>query len=81
MARMAKTISVRLDTRALRALRQLESAGQDRSEAVRDALVRSASRLRSPAAVRAEVKRLANDPADRAEIAEIQAFMDDDDSW
>lgn len=79
---MTKTISVRLDTRSLRALRQLESAGHGRSEAVRDALVRSAARLRSGAALRAEAKRLADDPADRAEIARIQAFMDDlDDSW
>jgi predicted transcriptional regulator len=78
---MTTTISVRLDTDAMRALKRLESSGRGRSQIVRDALIDSASRVWSAATVRAEIERLENDPVNRAEIAEIQAFMDDDDSW
>jgi len=78
---MTRTISVRMDADAMRALKRLESSGRGRSQVVRDALIDSASRLRSPAAVRAEIERLENDPVNRAEIAKIQEFMDDDDSW
>lgn len=81
MTRMTKTISVRLDEDAERALRALESRGLGQSEAVRGALVESARR-RTPEALRAEAQRLMATPAYRREVAEVQAFMEDpDDPW
>ena len=48
--------------------------GRNESEAVRDALVESASRRTRRASIAAEVQRLAADPAD---TAERRAVMDD----
>lgn len=73
---MTKTISVRLDNEAERALRLLESRGLGRSEAIRRALVESATGEHG-SVLEAEVARIAADPDDRREIAEIQALLDE----
>ena len=71
-----KAISVRLDAEAQRALRHLTSRGASQSQAIRDALIRAArDDWREQA--RADAKRVAEDPVDRAVVAEIRAFMDE----
>ena len=69
-----KAISVRLDTDAQRALEFLMRDGASQSDAIRSALV-SAARADRHAQVEADAKRIANDPVDRAVIAEIQEFF------
>lgn len=73
---MAKAISVRLDDQAFQALRRLEAAGLSRSEAIRAALVDSATRLRDRDALRAEVQALESDPDDRRELLEVAELME-----
>ncbi|MGH2725344.1 MAG: ribbon-helix-helix protein, CopG family [Actinomycetota bacterium] len=73
---MAKAISVRLDDEALKALRRLEAAGLSRSEAIRRALVDSASRLRAKRALRAEARALEKDEHDRREMQRVAAMME-----
>jgi Arc/MetJ-type ribon-helix-helix transcriptional regulator len=71
-----RAISVRLDGDAERALGFLTRAGASQSEAVRVALIGAAREaLREQA--RADAERVAADPTDRAEVAEIQALMDE----
>jgi Arc/MetJ-type ribon-helix-helix transcriptional regulator len=72
-----KPISLRLDDDAARALRVLQDAGLSRSDAIRTALVEAAARRTTKAALRREAASLAADPEDRAEMAEIAAFMDE----
>jgi Arc/MetJ-type ribon-helix-helix transcriptional regulator len=69
-----KAISVRLDTDAQRALEFLMRDGASQSDAIRSALI-SAARTDRHAQVEADAKRIANDPVDRAVIAEIQEFF------
>jgi Arc/MetJ-type ribon-helix-helix transcriptional regulator len=69
-----KAISVRLDTDAQRALEFLMRDGASQSDAIRSAL-NSAARADRHAQVEADAKRIANDPVDRAVIAEIQEFF------
>ena len=69
-----KAISVRLDGEAQAALAQLMSRGVTQSEAIRQALI-DASRAAWYAQAREDAKRIAADPADRAEMAEIQEFF------
>jgi Arc/MetJ-type ribon-helix-helix transcriptional regulator len=69
-----KAISVRLDTDAQRALEFLMRDGASQSDAIRSALI-SAARADRHAQVEADAKRIANDPVDRAVIAEIQEFF------
>ncbi len=71
-----KAISVRLDEEAQRALAQLTGNGASQSQAIRQALI-DASRAAWMEQARADAERLANDPVDRAEIAEIHAFFDE----
>ena len=71
-----KAISVRLDAKAQRALRQLTARGASQSQAIRDALISSA-RDEWLEQARADAKRLGEDPADRALMAEIRSFMDE----
>jgi Arc/MetJ-type ribon-helix-helix transcriptional regulator len=71
-----KAISVRLDSEAQRALTQLTVRGVSQSQAIRAALI-DAARVAWLEQARADAKRLAGDPADRAAIAEIRAFMDE----
>jgi Arc/MetJ-type ribon-helix-helix transcriptional regulator len=72
---MARMISLRLDEKAARALEELTSDGASQSEAVRDAVI-VAARLRRDEQIRAEAERIGADPEDRAEMAEILAFME-----
>jgi predicted transcriptional regulator len=73
---MSAAISVRLDTEAMQALAQLEATGVTRSEAVRRAILDSASRLRRRAALAAEVAALEADQDDRREMLEVASFME-----
>lgn len=73
---MARSISVRLDEDAQRALRQLEAQGLTQSEAIRSSLVHEAARIRARRALAAEVAALEADEADRAEMNEVAALME-----
>jgi Arc/MetJ-type ribon-helix-helix transcriptional regulator len=68
-------ISVRLDDEAQRALESLTADGRSQSDAIRDALVRAATR-RSRASISTEAMRLGGDPEDRAAVAEVLAYME-----
>ena len=70
-------MSVRLDDEALRALGQLQATGLRRSEAIRQALLESASRLRRRQSLAVEVARLEADEADRREMREVAEIMED----
>jgi hypothetical protein len=71
-----KAISVRLDEEALRALARLTKPGVSQSQAMRQALI-EAARAAWFEQAEADAKRIGNDPADRAVIAEIHAFFDE----
>ncbi len=73
---MTVAISLRLDDEALRALHQLEAAGLSRSEAIRRAIIDSASRLQKRKALAEEVAALEADEADRQEMLEVAALME-----
>jgi Arc/MetJ-type ribon-helix-helix transcriptional regulator len=73
---MSSPISVRLDPEAMQALAQLEATGIGRSEAIRRALLDSASRLRRGAALAAEAAALEADEGDRREMLDVAAFME-----
>ncbi|MGO9082962.1 MAG: ribbon-helix-helix protein, CopG family [Streptosporangiaceae bacterium] len=73
---MSAAISVRLDPEALRALAQLESTGLSRSEAIRRAILDSASRLQRRAALAAEAAALEADEDDRREMLKVAEFME-----
>lgn len=72
-------ITVRPDDNLLADIDFLIAAGApSRAEAIRDA-VHAAAQAARYAQAAADAERLRNDPADRAEIAAIRAFFDDDD--
>jgi Arc/MetJ-type ribon-helix-helix transcriptional regulator len=73
---MSHAISVRLDDASLQALRRLEATGLSRSEAIRQALVGSAARLRDERALRAEARALDRDQDDRREMLEVAERME-----
>jgi len=73
---VARAISIRLDEEASRALSRLEASGMSRSEAVRAALVASASNLRRRQEVAAEVAELEADEVDRREMQEVASLME-----
>jgi predicted transcriptional regulator len=73
---MSSAISVRLDPDAMRALAQLEATGISRSEAIRRAILDSASRIRRRAALAAEVAALEADEEDRREMLDVASFME-----
>jgi len=73
---MSSAISVRLDPAAMRALAQLEATGISRSEAIRRAILDSASRIRRRAALAAEVAALEADEGDRREMLDVASFME-----
>ena len=73
---MSSAISVRLDPEVMQALSQLEATGISRSEAIRRAILDSASRLRRRADLAAEVADLEADEDDRREMLEVAAFME-----
>jgi len=65
---MARAISVRLDDEADAALAQLTADGRDQSEAVREALIETAT-CRHRAQLAEEAAELAANEADRAETS------------
>ena len=73
---MTAAISLRLDDEALRALNQLEAAGLSRSEAIRRAIIESATRLQRRKALAQEVAALEADETDRQEMLEVAAVME-----
>lgn len=76
MLDMAQAVSVRLDDEALHALGQLEATGMTRSEAIRAALVETASRRQDKQALATEVARLEADEDDRAEMLAVADIME-----
>ena len=73
---MGQPISVRLDDTALRALATLEAMGLTRSEAIRTALIETASRLLDKETLAAEVAALETDVDDRAEMLAVADLME-----
>ena len=73
---MGQPISVRLDDTALRALATLEAMGLTRSEAIRTALIETASRLLDKETLAAEVAALEADVDDRAEMLAVADLME-----
>jgi hypothetical protein len=71
-----RPISLRLDEEAERALEFLMRNGQSRSEATRAALIAEARRRKLEIAA-SDAARVAADPKDRREIAEVQALMEE----
>ena len=76
MGEVPRAISVRLDDDALKALARLEATGLSRSQAVRQALLDSAERLRRRESLTAEAKALDADEADRREMLEVASLME-----
>jgi len=75
---VSRAINVRLDADAERALRAVERLDQlSTSEAVRRALLEAEQRRFSDAAVREAAKRIADDPAERAEAEELDRIFGD----
>lgn len=72
-----RAISVRLDLDADAALEQLVASGLTQSQAIRLALVEAARRRAGDSSLAAEAARLAASEADRREIADVRAFMDE----
>jgi Arc/MetJ-type ribon-helix-helix transcriptional regulator len=72
-----RAISVRLDPEADAALDALVGSGMTQSHAIRLSLVEAARRRTSDRSLAAEAARLAADEADRREIADVRAFMDE----
>jgi hypothetical protein len=72
---MARSLHVRLDDSSAAALSVIGNEGLSDSEAVRVALREAAARRRSRSSIVAEVKRLAADDADRAEMRTIREQM------
>jgi len=73
---MTQAISVRLDEAAIRALRMMEATGMTRSEAIRTALIDTATRLNDKQALAAEVAVLESDAEDRAEMLAVADLME-----
>src|SRR4051812_24540437 len=73
---MPRSLHVRLDDESALALGILRSAGMNDSEAVRTALKEAAKARRTRAALREEVRRLAEDPADVEEMRLVLAQME-----
>ena len=72
---MPRSVHVRLDDEAERALRTVRSSdGLNDSEAVRAALREAARRRRREAVLREEIARIANDPA---EIEEARRMLEE----
>lgn len=67
---------MRLDAEAERALERLEATGLSRSEAIRQALVTAADRLRRRHELAEEVAALEADEADREEMLDVASLME-----
>ncbi len=72
---MARSLHVRLDDVAVAALDIIRAGGLSDSEAVRTALRESAARRRARSALREEVRDVAADESDRAEMRRIREQM------
>jgi len=72
---MTRSLHVRLDDSSAAALSVIGNEGLSDSEAVRVALREAAARRRTRSSIVAEVKRLAADDADRAEMRTIREQM------
>ena len=72
---MARSLHVRLDDASAAALDVVRADGMNDSQAVRTALREAAARRRDRAAVREEVRLLAEDATDRAEMRAIREQM------
>jgi Arc/MetJ-type ribon-helix-helix transcriptional regulator len=69
---MNRSLHVRLDDSSAAALGIVRSDGLSDSEAVRTALREAAARRRTRTSIAAEVRRLAADDADRAEMLAVR---------
>ena len=75
---VARAINVRLDAEAERALKAIERLdGLTTSEAVRVALVEAQQKRFSDEAIREAARRIAEDPAERAESEELDRIFGD----
>lgn len=74
---MGRSLHVRLDESSVAALNVVRSDGLNDSEAVRAALREAAARRRARSSIVAEVRRLAADEADRAEMASVREELAD----
>ena len=74
---MARSIHVRLDDVSAAALEVVRADGVSDSDAVRTALREAAARRRSRSALAEEVRRLAADREDRAEMRAIREQMNE----
>jgi hypothetical protein len=72
---VTRSLHVRLDDASAAALDVVRAEGLNDSQAVRTALREAAARRRTRAAVREEVRRLAEDPADPEEMRVIREQM------
>jgi Arc/MetJ-type ribon-helix-helix transcriptional regulator len=72
---MSRSLHVRLDDSSAAALSVIRNDGLSDSEAVRTALRETAARRRARSSVAAEVRRLAGDEGDRAEMSAIREQM------
>jgi len=72
---MARSLHVRLDDSAVAALDIIRAGGLSDSEAVRTALRESAARRRTRSTLREEVRDVAADERDRAEMRRIREQM------
>jgi Arc/MetJ-type ribon-helix-helix transcriptional regulator len=72
---MGRSLHVRLDDSSAAALSVIRSDGLSDSEAVRTALREAAARRRARSSIAAEVRRLAADEDDRAEMSAIREQM------
>ena len=72
---MGRTLHVRLDDTSAAALSVIRNDGLSDSEAVRTALRETAARRRARSSIAAEVRRLAADEGDRAEMTAVREQM------
>lgn len=72
---MSRSLHVRLDDTSAAALSIISNEGLSDSEAVRTALREAAARRRVRSSIVSEVKRLAGDDVDRAEMRAIREQM------
>ncbi len=73
---VARALHVRLDADSEAALTVLRAEGMNDSQAVRRALSEARAHRRRSVALREEARRLAGDPADRAELAALREDLD-----
>jgi hypothetical protein len=72
---MSRSLHVRLDDSSAAALQIVRGGSMNDSEAVRTALLESATRRRTRSSIAAEIERLATDEVDRAEMQLVREQM------